>query len=87
VEDTVTLLDQFEDLLRTVAAGRAPIAAVESWYQLNVEALQSSESAPLKSAVPRALVYTWSWRTGGSGDQEARAALEVLVGRVQPAGR
>ena len=83
----MTLRNEFEDLLRTVVAGAAPIGEVERWYQLNVDALRASESDPLKSAVQRALVYTWSWRTGGSADAEARASLEVLVGRLQPVGR
>jgi hypothetical protein len=76
------LLGEFEVLLRGVADGRVPIVDVEAWYQRHELALRACDSADLKSAVQRALVHTWCWRHGSTGDAEARASLRALVGQL-----
>jgi hypothetical protein len=82
VGDVGRLLDEFEVLLRGVADGRVPIDDVEDWYQRHERALRACESAHLKSAVQRALVHTWCWRHGSTGDAEARASLRILAGQL-----
>ena len=84
MDEIVTLLSEFEVLLRGVADGRVPIDDVEAWYQRHEAALRGCDSADLKSAVQRALVHTWFWRNGSTDEVEARASLRVLVGRLQP---
>jgi hypothetical protein len=84
VEDAVTLMIQFDQLLQKVSDERAPIDDVEEWYQRNRDALRSCDDALLKSAVQRALVYTWSLRTGLTVESDARASLSALAGRLQP---
>ena len=82
MEDSATLLDQFEGLLRRIGGGWAPIADLEAWYQRHEAALRACDSVDLKSAVQRALVYSWCFRQGSSSEAEARASLKELVGRL-----
>jgi hypothetical protein len=86
MDEVTTMLDEFTLLLRGVADGLVPIDDVEDWYQSHADALRACEDADVKRAVQHALAHTWSWRHGSTADDETRASLRVLAGRL-PAAR
>ena len=77
-----SLAEQLRDLLRQAAEGRAPIEAVDEWFQRHESVLRSDASVGLKTVVQDALVHAWSWRQRHRTEHEARASLRALADRL-----